>query len=85
VPVLAVTTLLLYYGGEETRLPARWIHIGVGLARVLLVPLHIVPGYRTRRLREHGTAADGGAAGLAAPQMPRSGDRQWSVRQLAEN
>lgn len=37
---LAVTGLVLYYGGEPTREPARWIHIAIGIACMALFPVH---------------------------------------------
>src|SRR5438445_9951307 len=36
--VLIVTALLLYYGGEDTREAARWIHIGVSLLAIAAFP-----------------------------------------------
>lgn len=44
---LALTGLLLYYGGEDWREVIRWSHIGIGLAAALAVPLHV---WRGRRL-----------------------------------
>lgn len=38
--LLAVTGLVLYYGGEATREPARWIHIAIGIACIALFPVH---------------------------------------------
>lgn len=38
--LLGVTGLVLYYGGEQTRDTARWIHIGIGIASVALFPVH---------------------------------------------
>lgn len=46
---LLITALLLYYGSEETRLPARWIHIVVGLLSFALFSTHVVLGWKLRR------------------------------------
>jgi len=81
--ILVVTALVLYYGGEDTRLPARWTHIAVGLGCLLLVPLHIVLGYRTRRLRRRDAAAMAGATDLATDDLPRDANRAWAVKELA--
>jgi hypothetical protein len=47
--LLLVSALLLYYGGEESRIGARLIHLVVGFAAIVVVPLHIVWGRRKRR------------------------------------
>lgn len=47
VGALALSGLLLYYGGEDWREVTRWSHIGIGLAAALAVPLHV---WRGRRL-----------------------------------
>lgn len=47
--VLSITALVLYYGGEDPRLWARWVHIGVGLLGFTVLPVHIVRGYRARQ------------------------------------
>lgn len=47
--VLAVTALLLYYGGEETRWPTRWMHIAVGGFCFVVIPLHVMLGRKTRK------------------------------------
>ena len=44
---LVATTLLLFYGLEEWRGPAHWIHVVAGLCAVIAFPAHIVWG-RTR-------------------------------------
>jgi bacteriorhodopsin len=48
--VLIGTALLLYYGGEETRMPVRWLHIGVGILGFAVFPIHVIFGQRSRRL-----------------------------------
>jgi hypothetical protein len=40
--LLAVTALVLYYGSEETRNLARWLHIGFGMMIVVAFPIHAV-------------------------------------------
>lgn len=47
--ILLITALLLYYGSEETRLTARWIHIIVGLLSFAIFPTHVVLGWKLRR------------------------------------
>jgi hypothetical protein len=47
--ILALTALWLYYGSEEWRGWARWIHISVGLAAFAAVPLHIMRGRSVSR------------------------------------
>lgn len=49
IAALTITALLLYYGGEDTRLWARWVHIGLGLAGIAVFPVHIVRGHRARQ------------------------------------
>jgi len=44
--LLGVTGLLLYYSGEDWRDLGRWLHIGVGIAGVLAVPVHVWLGRR---------------------------------------
>lgn len=46
---LALSALWLYYGGEESRNVARWVHIGIGLAAFAAFPIHVVLGRRIRR------------------------------------
>jgi hypothetical protein len=48
--MLIATALLLYYGGEETRTPVRWVHIGVGILGFAVFPIHVIFGHRSRRL-----------------------------------
>ena|ERR1700757_4274359 len=38
--VLSVTALVLYYGGEETQVVAKWVHLAVGGCCILLFPAH---------------------------------------------
>ncbi|SRR6266702_2940250 len=38
--ILGGTALVLYYGSEETHAPARWVHLGLGLFVILLLPIH---------------------------------------------
>ncbi|MGC1860970.1 MAG: multicopper oxidase domain-containing protein [Methylocystis sp.] len=49
IALLIVTALFLYYGGEETRWSARWVHLGVGVTAALAFPLHVVLGRRSRK------------------------------------
>lgn len=44
--LLGVTGLMLYYSGEDWRDWGRWLHIGVGIAGVLAVPVHVWLGRR---------------------------------------
>jgi hypothetical protein len=46
--VLIVTALCLYYGGEDARLVARWVHIVVGGLGSAVVPIHVVFGHPSR-------------------------------------
>lgn len=48
--LLLVTALFLYYGSEETRAGARLIHLVVGFAAMVGVPLHMIQGRRKSRL-----------------------------------
>lgn len=50
---LSVTALVLYYGGEDSHLWARWVHIGVGLLCFAVFPVHIVRGHRVRQNALH--------------------------------
>jgi hypothetical protein len=45
--ILGMTALVLYYGSEETHVPARWVHLGVGLFSILVLPIHAF--WRNRR------------------------------------
>lgn len=47
--LLAMTGLVLYYGGEATREPARWIHIAIGIACIALFPVHALLVATVRR------------------------------------
>jgi hypothetical protein len=47
--LLAMTGLVLYYGGEATREPARWIHIAIGIACIALFPVHALLAATVRR------------------------------------
>ncbi|MEK9284843.1 MULTISPECIES: hypothetical protein [unclassified Bradyrhizobium] len=47
--LLAVTGLVLYYGSEQTREPARWVHIAIGLACIALFPVHAMLTAAVRR------------------------------------
>lgn len=47
--LLAMTGLVLYYGGETTREPARWIHIVIGMACIALFPIHSLFATAVRR------------------------------------
>ncbi|MGY8681847.1 cytochrome b/b6 domain-containing protein [Bradyrhizobium sp. UFLA05-153] len=47
--LLAMTGLALYYGGEATREPARWLHIAIGIACIALFPVHALLAATVRR------------------------------------
>lgn len=49
IGTLALTGLLLYYAGEESRVLARWVHIAVGLGAFVAIPIHITLGRRIRQ------------------------------------
>jgi hypothetical protein len=38
--VLSVTALVLYYGGEELQVVAKWLHLAFGLGWIALFPAH---------------------------------------------
>ncbi|SRR5258706_7032967 len=38
--ILGATALVLYYGSEETHVTARWVHLGLGLFGIVLLPIH---------------------------------------------
>ncbi len=46
--VLIVTAMGLYYGGEDWRELTKWTHVVVGVAVVLVLPVHVLLGRRTR-------------------------------------
>lgn len=46
ISTLALTGLLLYYGGEEWRDCVRWTHLGAGIVATLLIPVHVWMGRR---------------------------------------
>jgi hypothetical protein len=45
---ISLSTALLYYGNDLIRDPAKWVHIGLGLALCLIFPWHIVKGRRCK-------------------------------------
>jgi hypothetical protein len=47
--LLIASALFLYYGGEESRAAARLVHLVVGFAAVIVVPLHMVLGRKNRQ------------------------------------
>ncbi|MDE5445524.1 hypothetical protein GWG65_29680 [Bradyrhizobium sp. CSA207] len=61
--LLAMTGLVLYYGGEQTREPARWIHIGIGIACIALFPVHAMLAATIRRSADSSTSPQDAAAG----------------------
>lgn len=67
--LLAVTGLVLYYGGEQTRETARWIHIGIGIACVALFPVHAMLAATVKR---SSTSPQEGAAKSRARFAPAS-------------
>lgn len=60
--LLAITGLLLYYGGEATREPARWIHIAIGIASIALFPVHALLAATVRRSADSAISSQDGAA-----------------------
>lgn len=60
--LLAMTGLVLYYGGEETRETARWIHIGIGIACMALFPVHAMLAGAVRRSTDRAASPQEGAA-----------------------
>lgn len=46
--VLSITALMLYYGSEELQMPAKWLHLIVGLAGFVLFPAHAFVRLTTR-------------------------------------
>lgn len=60
--LLAVTGLVLYYGGEATREPARWTHIAIGISCMALFPLHALLAATVRRSAESVISYPDGAA-----------------------
>lgn len=60
--LLAMTGLLLYYGGEATREPARWIHIAIGIACIALFPVHALLAATVRRSADSAIRSQDGAA-----------------------
>jgi peptidoglycan/LPS O-acetylase OafA/YrhL len=55
--LLIASALFLYYGGEESRADARLVHLAVGFAAMIAVPLHMVLG--RRKSRQDGTSPSG--------------------------
>lgn len=60
--LLAMTGLVLYYGGEATREPARWIHIAIGIACIALFPVHALLTATVRRSADSAISSQDGAA-----------------------
>lgn len=60
--LLAMTGLVLYYGGEATREPARWIHIAIGIACIALFPVHALLAATVRRSADSAISSQDGAA-----------------------
>ena len=46
--ILILTGVGLYYSPEEWHELVKWLHIGIGIFAILLLPLHIVIGYLSR-------------------------------------
>lgn len=73
--LLAVTGLLLYYGGEQSRETARWIHIGIGIACMALFPVHAMLAAAIKRSTGDATSpqeeASESRARLASASMGR--------------
>jgi cytochrome b subunit of formate dehydrogenase len=55
--LLAITGLVLYYGSEATRQPARWIHIVIGMACIALFPVHALLAATVRRSADNAMPA----------------------------
>lgn len=51
--ILGITGWLLYYGGEDLRAWGRWIHIIIGIAGIIALPLHVLLGRRKRHRHDH--------------------------------
>lgn len=60
--LLAVTGLVLYYGGEATREPARWIHVTIGIACIALFPTHALFAATARPSADSAISSQDGAA-----------------------
>lgn len=67
--VLIVTALALYYGDEETRPAARWVHIGVGLAACVMIGLHMILGRTFRAPEGDESSRNGRARALRMPHL----------------
>jgi hypothetical protein len=50
VAILGVTALVLYYGGEEMRAPAKWLHLILGLLCFAVFPAHAFLGEKSPKL-----------------------------------
>lgn len=60
--LLAMTGLVLYYGGEATREPARWVHIAIGIACIALFPVHALLAATARSSADSAISSQDGAA-----------------------
>jgi hypothetical protein len=38
--ILSATALMLYYGGEEVQIVAKWVHLAIGFGCTVLFPAH---------------------------------------------
>lgn len=65
---LGVTALVLYYGGEEMRAPAKWLHLIFGFACFAVFPAHAFLGERSPAAA---TNAAGSPAVESAPYLER--------------
>jgi hypothetical protein len=50
VTILGVTALVLYYGGEEMRAPAKWLHLILGFLCFAVFPAHAFLGEKSPKL-----------------------------------
>jgi hypothetical protein len=50
VAILGVTALVLYYGGEEMRAPAKWLHLILGFLCFAVFPAHAFLGEKSPKL-----------------------------------
>ncbi|MBB4372715.1 hypothetical protein GGD63_005525 [Bradyrhizobium sp. cir1] len=75
--LLATTGLVLYYGGEQTREPARWIHIAFGLGCIALFPIHAMVAAAVKRSVEISGSPETGATETASElaSVPASSQR----------
>lgn len=74
--LLAVTGLVLYYGSEETRETARWLHIGIGIVCMALFPVHAMLAGAVQRSTDSATSPQERAAESRTRLAPASMGRR---------